>query len=65
MVKAVIFDFDYTLGDSSNGIALSINYALERLGYEAQKMDAIRKTIGLSLKETFFEVNINTEINPN
>lgn len=54
MLKAVIFDFDYTLGDSTNGIALSINYALERLGYKAQKLDAIRKTIGLSLKETFF-----------
>ena len=32
MLKAIIFDFDYTLGDSTNGIALSINYALEELG---------------------------------
>ena len=63
MVKAVIFDFDYTLGDSSNGIALSINYALERLGYEAQKMDAIRKTIGLSLKETFFTLTSSGDEN--
>jgi len=28
MLKAIIFDFDYTLGDSTNGIVLSINYAL-------------------------------------
>ncbi len=27
MLKAIIFDFDYTLVDSTNGIALSINYA--------------------------------------
>ena len=33
MIKAIIFDFDYTLGDSAKGIALSINYALNKLGY--------------------------------
>ena len=33
MVKAVIFDFDFTLGDSAKGIALSINYALENNFY--------------------------------
>ena len=33
MFKAIIFDFDYTLGDSTKGIVLSINYALERLGH--------------------------------
>ena len=63
MLKAVIFDFDYTLGDSGNGIALSINYALERLGYEVQKLDAIRKTIGLSLKETFFALTSGEDEN--
>lgn len=36
MYKAVIFDFDYTLGDSTNGIVLSINHALEKLGFRAQ-----------------------------
>lgn len=33
MYKAVIFDFDYTLGDSTNEIVLSINHALEKLGF--------------------------------
>lgn len=51
--KAIIFDFDYTLGDSTNGIALSINYALEQLGYPTKSMDDIKMTIGLSLKETY------------
>lgn len=59
MLKAIIFDFDYTLGDSTNGIALSINYALDRLGYEAQPLDEIKKTIGLSLKETFLRLVCN------
>lgn len=53
MLKAIIFDFDYTLGNSTNGIVLSINYALEKLGLRAKDRDEIRKTIGLSLKETF------------
>lgn len=53
MLKAIIFDFDYTLGDSTNGIALSINYALEKLGYEAKEITTIKKTIGLSLKDTY------------
>lgn len=53
MTKAVIFDFDYTLGDSTAGIALSANYALERLGFEPRGIPEIRKTIGLTLRETF------------
>lgn len=53
MLKAIIFDFDYTLGDATNGIALSINYALEQLGYTTRNVADIKKTIGLSLKETY------------
>ena len=30
--KTVIFDFDYTLADSSQGATECIRYALERLG---------------------------------
>lgn len=53
MYKAIIFDFDYTLGDSSMGIVESVNYALHMLGYETESTDNIKKTIGLSLAETF------------
>lgn len=35
MYNAVVFD--YTLGDSTNGIVLSINYALSKLGYGEKK----------------------------
>lgn len=56
MLKAIVFDFDYTLGDSTNGIALSINYALGKLGHALSDISAIRNTIGLSLKETYFKL---------
>ncbi len=54
MYKAFIFDFDYTLGDSSEGIVESVLYALSQLDEEAKTAEEIRKTIGLSLKETYF-----------
>ena len=54
MLKAVIFDFDYTLGDTTNGIVLSVNYALEKLGFGIKDKEEIKKTVGLSLKDTFF-----------
>jgi len=60
-VNTVIFDFDYTLGDSTGGIVLSANYALERLGEPARSYEEIKKTIGLSLKETYKTLTGNTE----
>ena len=49
--SSVVFDFDYTLADSSEGIISSINYALSKLGLPKAGGDAIRTTIGLSLDE--------------
>ena len=51
--RAVLFDFDYTLGDSTKGIVLSANAALQRMGLEAQSEEAIRRTVGLSLRDTY------------
>lgn len=53
MYRAIIFDFDYTLGDSTDGIVLSANYALNQLGIVEKSVDEIRKTIGLSLRDTY------------
>lgn len=53
MKKGIVFDFDYTLGDSSEGIVLCTNYALEKLGYGTKEMKEIKRTIGLSLKDTY------------
>ena len=48
----VIFDFDYTLADSSTGIVNSVNYALGEMGIPLQPEEEICQTIGLSLPET-------------
>lgn len=48
MFIAIIFDFDYTLGDSTKGIVLSVNYALEKLGFSLKDKEEIKNTIGLS-----------------
>ena len=34
-VKAVVFDFDYTLADSSRGVMDCFHYAFRRLGLPA------------------------------
>ncbi|MBQ8119092.1 MAG: HAD-IA family hydrolase [Lachnospiraceae bacterium] len=61
--KALLFDFDYTLGDSTNGIVLSVNYALVKLGHLQKSVEDIRKTIGLSLKDTYFALTGGNNIN--
>ena len=51
-VRAVIFDFDYTLADSSSGVIACANYALAGMGLPSAADDAIRRTIGMSLPRT-------------
>ncbi len=51
--QAVIFDFDYTLGDSTEGIVASVTYGLQKLGHNFVSREAICKTIGFSLKEIY------------
>ncbi|MBO5509759.1 MAG: HAD family hydrolase [Lachnospiraceae bacterium] len=53
MYNTFIFDFDYTLGDSTDGIVQCANYGLEKIGFGACDVETIRKTIGLSLKNTY------------
>ena len=52
-LRAVIFDFDYTLADSSQGAIDCINFALAEMGLDLAPAEACCRTIGLSLKETF------------
>ena len=52
LVETLIFDFDYTLADSSTGIIESANYALSKLDLPPATDEAIRRTIGLQLTET-------------
>ena len=60
-MKAIIFDFDYTLGDTTNGIVMSAQYALERMGEEERTYEEIKKTIGLSLSETYKKLTRNMD----
>jgi phosphoglycolate phosphatase len=50
--RAVIFDFDYTLADSSRGVIECINFAFERMGIPPAAPAQIRRAIGISLPET-------------
>jgi phosphoglycolate phosphatase len=55
-LQAVIFDFDYTLADSSPGIIECINFALSEMGLNHVTAEAACRTIGLSLGETFLKL---------
>lgn len=50
--RAVIFDFDFTLADSSLGVFECINSGLQALGLEPATYEEVCNTIGLSLPET-------------
>lgn len=63
MYKTVLFDFDYTLGDSTNGIVQCENYALRELGYQEKTVPEIKRTVGLSLKEIFRELTGSNDEN--
>ncbi len=52
-MKGILFDFDYTLGDSTPGILSSIQYALTRMSLPLPPEDALCRTIGLSLPDTY------------
>ncbi len=51
--RAVLFDFDYTLADSSRGIEDCINHAMAQMQLPPVSARAVAETIGLSLAETF------------
>ena len=51
--RAVLFDFDYTLADSTRGIEDCVNHALAEMRLPAASARAVSETVGLSLAETF------------
>ena len=48
-----LFDFDYTLADSSRGIVICFRHVLDRHGFTAVTDDAIKRTIGKTLEDSF------------
>ena len=49
--RAVLFDFDFTLADSSVGIIACINYGLTKLGLPEAAPQEILNTVGLYIPE--------------
>src|SRR5688500_18468155 len=60
-LESVIFDFDYTLADSSQGAIECINFALREMGLDGVSDEAACRTIGLSLAETFLTLGEHHE----
>ncbi|MCP4535680.1 MAG: HAD family hydrolase, partial [Chloroflexi bacterium] len=55
-LKAILFDFDYTLADSSQGVFDCVNFAFKEMSLPEKSFVEISRTIGLSLSETFFQL---------
>lgn len=61
MTRAIIFDFDLTLADPTKGTIECVNFALERLGLPHADDEQIKRTIGLSLEDTFLRLTEQTK----
>ena len=59
--RSVLFDFDYTLADSSVGVIECMNYALGCLGSAAADPGSIRALIGVSLRDTYRQLSGDLE----
>jgi len=53
VIDAIIFDFDLTLADSGAGATECANFALRSLGLAEAEAVTVRRTIGLSLSDSF------------
>ncbi len=51
--RAVLFDFDYTLGDSTAPIVDSYTAALTAMGWPAPEREAVRRTVGYTLEDGY------------
>lgn len=51
--RGILFDFDYTLADSSRAVIECVRVAFDGMGIAQPPADDIRRTIGLSLPDTF------------
>ena len=51
--RAVCFDFDYTLGDSTDSIVAGFQHAFPILGWPAPDRETVRGTIGYLLEDSY------------
>jgi phosphoglycolate phosphatase len=52
-LRAVLFDFDLTLVDSTLAVIECSNHALSTMGFKPAEREVLRRTIGLPLPEAF------------
>jgi phosphoglycolate phosphatase len=52
-LKALIFDFDLTLADATQGIYQCMNHALNFFGYNHADFETVKRTIGYTLPVSF------------
>ena len=57
--KAVIFDFDYTLGDATDAIVAGFVHGMTTLGYPAPHREAVRRTVGFQVTDAFTQLTGN------
>lgn len=51
--KAVLFDFDYTIGDSTKPIVESYTVGLTDMGWPEPDREAVRRTVGYTLQDGY------------
>lgn len=51
--RSIVFDFDYTLADSSGAVIECVNYAMGKMGLPASDDTTIRSAIGISLFDSY------------
>ena len=51
--RAICFDFDYTLGDSTDSIVAGFQYGFAKLGHPIPDRETVRGTIGYLLEDAY------------
>ena len=59
--RAVLFDFDYTLGDSTKPIVESYTAGLTAMGWPVPDREAVRRTVGYTLEDGYTMLTGDTD----
>lgn len=59
--QAVLFDFDYTLGDATDSIYEGYCYGFERMGLPRPELEGVRATVGYILEDGFTMLSGDTD----
>lgn len=54
--QAVLFDFDYTLGDATDAIVAGYTHGLTALGWPPPDREAVRRTVGRTLEDGYTDL---------